>query len=442
MQSLDNLPRQILLVDLRGLSQVEMAAGPLTNVCGRPVLWRTLAVFERAGFHEALILAAPEVREPVVQALGRNRDLRLSITWIESSVDALDRVAVALHAPPPDTLIVYLPGRISFGRAVPELVHRARTAVPVVSCDVGSQRRDGLARFPLGMLRSRPGLSMAEHLRQWEAEGPVETVLQLIPAIEVVDRASARQAERVLLRSLRKSADGVVAKFDRYVSLGISRWLMHLPIRPNHVTVLAALLGIGCAIAEAKGGYSAMLLGALGFQANSIMDGIDGEIARAKLLESRLGQWMDTLADDISNLAFMIGVSIGSYRTWGSQRYLVLGGIAATGFILATALMYHYLITRARSGDLNDFAMPWEEGAHGKRQADDAPTGLIARILNKVKWAVRRDVYVLLCSLFGLVGQLRCMVWLFALGTTATWGSIFLYRVLLPRTTTAMERAA
>jgi phosphatidylglycerophosphate synthase len=442
MHFLDNPPRQIVLVDLRGLSQLEMASGPLTNVCGRPVLWRTLAVFARAGFHEALLLAAPEVREAVVRALGRDGGVRLSITWIESPVDALDRVADSLHDHAPNTVIVYLPGRISFGRFVPELVHGSRTAVPVVSYDLRSQRRDGLARFPLGMLRSRPGLSMAELVSQWEAEGPVENVVQPIPGIEVVDRVSARRAEKALLQSLRKSADGVVAKVDRYVSLGISRWLMHLPIRPNHVTVLAALLGLVCAMSEARGGYFFMLLGALGFQANSILDGIDGEIARAKLLESRLGQWMDTLADDISNLAFMIGVSIGSYRTWGSQRYLVLGGIAATGFILATAFMYHYLITRARSGDLNDFAMPWEEGAHGKRQADDAPTGLIARMLNKVKWAVRRDVYVFLCSLFGLVGQLRCMVWLFALGTTATWGSIFLYRMLLPRTTTAMERAA
>jgi CDP-L-myo-inositol myo-inositolphosphotransferase len=291
------------------------------------------------------------------------------------------------------------------------------------------------------MLRQRPGLSLAEHVRRWEAEGSVETVLQPIPGIEVVDRVSARRAEGALLRSLRKSADGVVAKFDRYVSLGISRWLMHLPIRPNQVTVLAALLGIVCAMAEAKGGYLAMLLGALGFQANSIMDGIDGEIARAKLLESRLGQWMDTLADDISNLAFMIGVSIGSYRTWGSTRYLVLGGIAATGFILATTIMYHYLITRARSGDLNDFAMPWEEDALGKRQAGHVPTGVIARILNKMKWVVRRDVYVFLCSLFGLLGQLRCMVWLFALGTTATWGAIVVYRVLLPRKTTVMGGA-
>jgi phosphatidylglycerophosphate synthase len=393
-----------------------------------------------------LILAAPDVREPVVRALERNGGVRLAMTWIaspvESADDSLERVVDALRAHSPDTSMIYFPGRISFGRAVPELVHWTQAAVPVVSCESGRQRRDGLARFPLGMLRSRPGLSMAEHVSRWEAEGWLETVLQPLPGIEVVDHVSARRAEKALLRSLRKSADGVVARFDRYISLGISRWLMHLPIRPNHVTVLAALLGIVCAMAEAKGGYSAMLLGALGFQVNSILDGIDGEIARAKLLESRLGQWMDTLADDISNLAFIIGVSIGSYRTWGSLHYLVLGGIAATGFLMATALMYHYLITRARSGDLNDFAMPWEEGAQSKRQSANAPTGVVARFLNKAKWVVRRDVYVFLCSLFGLAGQLRWMVWLFALGTTATWASILVYRVLLPRATAALGRAA
>jgi hypothetical protein len=57
---------------------------------------------------------------------------------------------------------------------------------------------------------------------------------------------------------------------------------------------------------------------------------------------------------------------------------------------------------------------------------------LVSRFLARVKWLVRRDTYVFICTVLGLLGQLRIMVWLFALGSTATWTSIFAYRTLMP----------
>jgi phosphatidylglycerophosphate synthase len=281
-------------------------------------------------------------------------------------------------------------------------------------------------------LRARPHLSLPALLEELQGQGKCGSLVLAETPVAVVDRAAVATAERALLRSLRKDADGVVAKFDRYLSLAISRRLMALPIKPNHVTIFAALVGILCGLLTAQGGYGWMLFGALAFQANSILDGIDGEIARAKLLESRLGQWLDTVSDDLSNLAFMVGVSIGCYRTWGSQLYLVLGGVAGGGFIVASALMYHYIITRVHSGDLNDFAMPWEEGAQGKRDLSRRAQGVFSRFLARIKCLVRRDAYVLACTLCGILGQLRIMVWLFALGATATWTSILAYRTLVP----------
>jgi hypothetical protein len=182
----------------------------------------------------------------------------------------------------------------------------------------------------------------------------------------------------------------------------------------------------------AHGGYAWMLLGALAFQLNSILDGVDGEIARAKLLESRTGQWLDTLADDLSNFSFMVGVSVGSYRTWGSSAYLALGAVAGAGFLISSTIMYHFLLTRAHSGDLNDFVMPWKEGRAGDPDRPEQATPLVSRFLARVQGLFRRDAYVFLCTVAGVVGQLRFMTWLFALGTTTAWMSILLYRALVP----------
>jgi phosphatidylglycerophosphate synthase len=276
-------------------------------------------------------------------------------------------------------------------------------------------------------------LAPAELLAREDAQGRLSRATLRVTPVVVRDTASVREAEQALLRSLRKDADGVVARFDRNISLAMSRRLMNFPITPNQVTAFAALVGMMCGFIVSWGGYFPMLLGALAFQFNSILDGVDGEIARAKLLESASGQWLDTLADDASNLCFMIGASVGAYRTWGSPIYLALGAVTAVGFVIASAIMYHYLVTRAHSGDLNDFAMPWEEGPQGRKVlTHDEPQGSFSRLIAKIKWVSRRDAYVFFSVVFGLLGQLRVMVWFFAVGTTIAWMTIAAYRVVLP----------
>jgi CDP-L-myo-inositol myo-inositolphosphotransferase len=237
----------------------------------------------------------------------------------------------------------------------------------------------------------------------------------------------ARRAERALLRSLRKNADGAIAKYDRYVSLSISRWLMLLPITPNQVTFLAATLGVLCGVAAGHGGYGWMLAGALGFQLNSIFDGIDGEIARAKLLESHVGQWLDTIADDLSNLAFFVGTGIGSYRMYGWLGYLVLGVAAGVGQLMTSAVQYHYLLKVAHSGDLNDVILPWARYSVSQR-----PTGTSdgRGFVSKLQWVFRRDAFAAFSTMFAALGQLRVLTWAFALGGNIVWVLILGYHAL------------
>ena len=75
--------------------------------------------------------------------------------------------------------------------------------------------------------------------------------------------------------------------------------------------------------------------------------------------------------------------------------------------------------------------MPWEEG-DDEEASDSTPAGPVARLLQSLKVVVRRDVFVFLSTLFALVGQLRVMVWLFALGASVVWVAILMYRVVLP----------
>jgi phosphatidylglycerophosphate synthase len=381
--------------DVRGSHRPKAAGGALAKVGGLPILVRNLLVLQRRGFQRALIVVHPDDAPRISGELRRYPQLHLSWSCLEDAGESVDlRSCLDERDRKPGVNI--WPGSLSFGRSLPRASASGESASLFIS-----RLYPGGQVSPIGL-----------------AEGPVM----------VRDECSRRQAERALLNSLRKNADGAVAKIDRYVSLAISRQLMRLPVRPNHVTIAAAILGIACGVLASHGGYGWMLAGALGFQLNSIFDGIDGEIARSKFLESRLGQWLDTVADDITNLSFMLGASAGCFRTWHQSRYLYLGLVAAGGFLIASGFMYHYLITRARSGDLNDFRMPWE------RSGDVSAPGRLTRLLDRFKWIVRRDMYIFLSTVFALAGQLRVMLWLFAAGATVTWTSIAAYRVagLLP----------
>ena len=405
--------------------------GPLANVCGLPILVRTLLVLQRGGIERTCVLVEPAHRAAIEGALVRHARVRVPFAIVEGTGDSLAPMVAALADRPAGTEVVVWPAALSLGRRAP-----AWCEIPAggMLCgqDPASGRDSGLVLSTVGVLRAHPDLSIPVLAESLAAEGRLGRVPLPQRPVSVVDRVTIRLAERELLASLRKDADGVVARFDRYVSLFISRHLMALPIKPSHVTVVAALVGILCGLLVAHGGYAWMLLGALAFQLNSILDGVDGEIARAKLLESWSGQWFDTLADDLANLSFMVGVSVGSYRTWGSSAYLALGAIASAGFLITSTIMYHFLLTRAHSGDLNDFVMPWKEGSAPGPECPDRAAPLVARFLARVQCVFRRDAYVFLCTLAGIAGQLRFMAWLFAVGTTAVWASIVLYRALVP----------
>jgi phosphatidylglycerophosphate synthase len=428
MLEADSAARWVVM-DLRGdhRPQADGTGGPLAQVCGMPVLVRNLLLLQRAGAKNAVVLCQAADRPLVECALAAERRLRLEIVWAISETELLEAVE------PLDSLeLVYWPGALSFGRRLPWVatapLSSGTAALLPLGADGTSAAPAVVAKAELAALSEAGGLpALIERLA---GEGRAQQVpLELAPRL-VTDAAAVRAAEAELLRSLRKDVDGAVAKFDRYISLAISRRLMRLPITPNQVTVLAGLLGVACGLLASVGGYWPMLLAALGFQLNSILDGIDGEIARAKLLESRLGQWLDTLADDSSNLAYSVGVCVGCYRTFGSSVYLGLAVVTGAGFVITAALMYRYIITVAHSGDLNDFKMPWEEGEAAAVESAP-PTGLAA-VLARLKFVVRRDTFVFLSTCFALLGELRVMAWLFAIGATAVWLSIVGYRVLLP----------
>jgi phosphatidylglycerophosphate synthase len=222
-------------------------------------------------------------------------------------------------------------------------------------------------------------------------------------------------AEKSLWDSCRKDVDGIISRhLNRSISLAISRRLAPLGVRPNQVTVVTFTLGILSGVVAAVGGWAAFALGGLLFQLTSVLDGVDGELARVKFEGSVLGEWFDTISDDTSDVAFYGGVGLGAWRSGyelaglSPDVWLVLGIVAAVGKLASMAVYYRWLAARGR-GDLYAFSWSFDE---------EPDASSLNRMLSVLRYATKNDFIAFAAMILGFVGWLP---WLLAAAAPGTW---------------------
>jgi phosphatidylglycerophosphate synthase len=111
---------------------------------------------------------------------------------------------------------------------------------------------------------------------------------------------------------------------DRRLSWRISYRLAHTAVTPNQVTLASTALGLLSAALLAFPGYWPRLAGASIFLISTTLDGVDGELARLKLAESRLGARLDTLTDNLVHVVLFAAIMIGCHRASEGRSYLAL----------------------------------------------------------------------------------------------------------------------
>jgi phosphatidylglycerophosphate synthase len=164
------------------------------------------------------------------------------------------------------------------------------------------------------------------------------------------DKDSRQKAENLLFSNVKKSTSGWISKnINTKVSIPISRLLIHTPLTPNMLSVLIGVVGILCGFFYIMGHP---ILGGVFLELSTILDGCDGEVARVKLMESKRGQWIDTISDQITFLSFVAGVPIGFYRIAKSPLAIVLGGINLLIFLFFLVWSFYFLASYANSGSM------------------------------------------------------------------------------------------
>ncbi len=243
-------------------------------------------------------------------------------------------------------------------------------------------------------------VSLAEWVASGAAGGPPE------PLVRPGAPADLDRMARLVWGTANKSIahDGVVAYFlGRPVARLFSKLLVGTAVTPNQVTVASLLVGLAAAWVAAQGTRWCFVLGAFLYWFGMVVDCIDGDLARVRLEGSRLGQWLDTVADDLSTAAFAVGMGFGLARAgaglpwaWvglGPKTWAWFGAAGGLGVVLGQLHVYRGLV---RLGLPADTALyPWfflgESGA--------VPEGWsVGTVLSQL---VRRDtssfLYILLC---------------------------------------------
>jgi phosphatidylglycerophosphate synthase len=208
------------------------------------------------------------------------------------------------------------------------------------------------------------------------------------------------------METFAKDTDGFMARhFDRKISGAITAVLLKTPITPNQMTVAVTVLGVFAGGCMAQPGQSAKITGSLLFLLTSILDGCDGEIARAKKLQSKLGAWLDLWGDNVVHVAVFYGLGVGLYRDTWLETYRTLGLVAAIGTIVSASIASYQTYRKSKTasftsvvGDASMVRSLWQ-----------------ARLVRWSDALARRD-FIYGVVVLALIGHLEWFLWACSIG--------------------------
>ena len=275
--------------------------------------------------------AAAHERERVVKSLGRfASDRHVSV------VDSFEELMRGPFGLDPSEPCMRLSGNLvlstsQLNRIVEKNGGRSGPVVSTVSADY--ERGGSISTGPL-----------AELIRADQARSTVMHTATYLPFAlngRVEDRD---EAELRLARSLKEETaakDAPLARYlDRNLSWRISKRLARTSITPNQVTLSNTVVGLTSAWLFAQPSYWLRLIGSLVFLFSIMIDGVDGELARLTMTETKFGGMLDLITDNIVHIALFVAIYVGCYRASGSHNYVYLIPIVLGGFGVCAIATY------------------------------------------------------------------------------------------------------
>ncbi|PYI94562.1 MAG: hypothetical protein DME97_00890 [Verrucomicrobia bacterium] len=360
---------------------------------------------------------------PIVVCIFWRPDLDESQRWIPGN-PRLTKVAFTQDIDTQPYDLVLTTRLFPYRKGVRSLFSEGRaSARPISSDDALPKSGDVQKHVPPSEKESWENYRRAAESLPPSAQGAWE----YITAGEQIDRI-----EKKFLRASGKSQDGFVSRYlNRPISRAITRLLLRFPATPDAWTWLIFPIPVIGSLVLSHGTYSSFVWGLVLFQIFSILDGCDGEIARAKFMESERGRKLDDLFDVLSNILLVLGLGFGlrqAHPRFG-WLYLVEGIVAG----VLVAINEWYLATRkpAPAGEATADSLG---GALYPRHRDLVERSGLLRFGEKFASLLiqltKRDVAVLFFVFLAAIGLPSLILHLLFVVTAASLGLALKARLL------------
>jgi CDP-L-myo-inositol myo-inositolphosphotransferase len=218
-----------------------------------------------------------------------------------------------------------------------------------------------------------------------------------------------------------KPQDGFVSRFlNRPISRRITAFLLKFPIRPNGWTVSIFVLPLIAGAFLVRGDYASVVIGAAIFQVFSILDGCDGEIARAKSLESKFGERLDYFCDFAASLLYVLALGLGLQRS-------------SEGIVCAVLITINELLLKVGKSKTSVVSSTFHESFYSRHHTVVGHSGLLNLGERFVWWIfqlTKRDMAMLVFVLLALLGLAD---WILNLWTIVAGASLILSAIAVIR---------
>jgi choline kinase/phosphatidylglycerophosphate synthase len=227
------------------------------------------------------------------------------------------------------------------------VVHADKTLSPRYGIDTGIIlcRENSKAYIERAIENSGFKATIADALNLAAADGKVDYVDVTGKLWKDVDTpedlVEARKVYwQILRKELTKPEDGLVSRcLNRPISTRISimAYRRSFKIEPLTVTLVSFILGLSASLLLAM---RVFILGGLLVQLASVIDGVDGELARLYRKATPWGGYLDSVLDRISDVAIVAGLTLSLPITDG---FTILFAILAAANVIFVSYVTHNL---------------------------------------------------------------------------------------------------
>jgi phosphatidylglycerophosphate synthase len=214
-----------------------------------------------------------------------------------------------------------------------------------------------------------------------------------------------------------KPQDGFVSRFlNRPISRCITPFLLKFAIHPSAWTISIFVLPLIACLFFVRGDYVSVAIGAAIFQAFSILDGCDGEIARAKNLESKFGERLDHFCDFLASLLYVLALGLGLHRL-------------SEGVVCAVLITANEWLLRGGKSEISVASSTLHESLYARHRGMIGHSGLLNLGERFVWWLfqlTKRDMTVFVFLVLALLGLAEWILhlWMIVAGASVILSAI------------------